>query len=89
MTPFVVEAWHETLEGKVDGGGTRFPVDVRVDGVELLILMAKLLIEDVPDEHLMVEVLVSALLEFAVSAGMGKIIKHWSVGRACQSCWSR
>jgi hypothetical protein len=80
---FVADAQHETPEGKVNGRGTGFPVNVRVNSVELLILMAKLLVEDVLDEGLVVKVLVNVLLELAVGAGMGVVIEHWSVGRVC------
>jgi hypothetical protein len=79
---FVAGAGHETAEGKVDGGGTRFPVNERVDSVELLVAVFELLVKDVPDTWCLIVVLVEALLELAVGAGIGGITKHWSV-REC------
>jgi hypothetical protein len=46
---FVAVAGHEAAEGKVDGGGTGFSVDVQMDGVKLLVTVAKLLVENMPD----------------------------------------
>jgi hypothetical protein len=79
---FVAEALHETPEGKVDGGGTGFTVNVHVDGVELLVI-AELLIKGIPDERLVVKVLVDALLELAV--GAESITVHWSVGECVRA----
>jgi hypothetical protein len=83
--PFIAGAGHETAEGKVDRGGTRFPVNERVDGVELLVAVSKLLVKDVPDMRRLIAVLVEALLELAVGAGMGGITKHWSVGECVRA----
>jgi hypothetical protein len=82
---FVAGAGHESAEGKVDGGGIGFSIDVQVDGVELLVAVSELLVEDVPDKRRLVVVFVKALLELAVSAGMGKITKHWSVGECVRA----
>jgi hypothetical protein len=54
--------WHEAPEGEVDGGRARFAVDVRVDGVDLPDIIV-FLVERVPDECLVLVVLVNALLE--------------------------
>jgi hypothetical protein len=80
---FIAEAGHEAAEGKVDGGGTGFPVDVRVDGVKLLMLEP--LVEDISDKRCKLVVLVEALLELAVGVGMGTITKHWSVGKCVRA----
>jgi hypothetical protein len=74
---FVAETGHKVAEGEVDGGGIGFPVNVRVDGVELLMLEP--LVEDIPDKRCKLVVFVEALLELAVGAGMGTITEHWSV----------
>jgi hypothetical protein len=78
--PFIAGAGHETAEGKVDGGSTGFPVDERVNGVKLLVAVSKLLVEDVPDMWRLIVVLVEALLELAVGAGMGGICCAMSRG---------
>jgi hypothetical protein len=80
---FIAEAGHEAVEGKVDGGGTGFPVDERMDGVELLVLEA--FVEDVPDKRRELVVLVKALLELAVGTGVGGISEHWSVGKCVRA----
>jgi hypothetical protein len=74
---FIPEARHEAPEGKVNRGSAGFTVDVRVDSVELPDIAA-FLVERVPDERLVLVVLVDALLEFAGWAG--GITVHWSVG---------
>jgi hypothetical protein len=80
---FIAEAGHEATEGKVDGGGTGFPVDERVDGVELLIFES--LVEDMPDKWRKLVIFVKALLEPAVGAGMSTITKHWSAGKCVRA----
>jgi hypothetical protein len=81
---FIAEARHETLEGEVDGGGTGFTVEVHVDSVKLLVI-AELLVEGVPDERLVVKVLVDALLELAVGAGSITVHWSWSVGECVRA----
>jgi hypothetical protein len=46
---FIVVAGHEAVEDKVDGGGTGFPFDVHVDGVEFFVTVAKLFVEAMPN----------------------------------------
>jgi hypothetical protein len=74
------EERHKAPELKVDGGSVEFAGNVTVHGVELLVVAANFFIEDVPDEQLVHVVLINALLELAVGAGMRSITKHWSVG---------
>jgi hypothetical protein len=83
--PFVAGTKHKTAEGKVDGGGTRFSVDVCVDGVKLLVAVFKLLVKNVPDTWHLVVILVEALLELAISVGMGSITEHWSVKKCVRA----
>jgi hypothetical protein len=82
---FIAEAGHEAAEGKVDRRGIGFPFNVRVDSVELLVTGTKFLVKDVPDERRKLVVLVEALLELAVGAGVGSISKHWSVGKCVRA----
>jgi hypothetical protein len=82
---FVAGAGHKAAEDKVDRGGTGFPVDVQVDSVKLLIAVAKLLVENALDTRRLIVVLVKALLELAVSASMGSITKHWSIGKCVRA----
>jgi hypothetical protein len=82
---FVAVAEHEAAEGEVDGGGTGFPLDVRVDGVDLLVKVTKLLIEAAPDVDGCIVVLVDTLLELAVSLGVVEITKHWSAGECVRA----
>jgi hypothetical protein len=82
---FVAVAGHEAAEDKVDGRGTGFPLNVRVDGVELLVAVAKLLVEAVPDVDGCIVVLVNTLLELTVGLSMGEITKHWSVGKCVRA----
>jgi hypothetical protein len=79
---FVPCAWHEAPEGEVDGGLAGFPVDVRVDGVDLSVVVV-FLVERTPDERLVLVVLVDVLLELGV--GGGGIIAHWSVGECVRA----
>jgi hypothetical protein len=74
---FIPEVRHEAPEGEVDGGSAGFTVDVRMDGVELP-GVATFFIEEVPNERLVLVVLVDVFLKFAGWAG--SITVHWSVG---------
>jgi hypothetical protein len=80
---FIMEAGHEAAESEVDGGGTGFPVDKRVDGVKFLVLES--LVENIPDKRRKLVVFIEALLELAVGAGMGSITVHWSVGECVRA----
>jgi hypothetical protein len=82
---FVSVAGHGAAEDKVDGGGTRFPLDVRVDGIKLLVAVAKLFVEAMPDVDRCIVVFVDTLLELAVGLSMGEITKHWSVGKCVRA----
>jgi hypothetical protein len=82
---FVAVVGHEATEGKVDRGGTGFPLDVCVNGVKLLVTVAELLVEAVPDVYCCIAVLVNTLLELAVGLGVGKVSVHWGVGVKAQS----
>jgi hypothetical protein len=82
---FVAVAGHEAAKGKVDGGGTGFPFNVRVDGDKLLVAVAKLLVKAVPDVDCCIVVFVDMLLELAVGLGVGEISKHWSVGKGVRA----
>jgi hypothetical protein len=73
-----VEKWHKVPELKVDGGSIRFAGNVAVHGVMPLVVVAKVFIEDIPDERLVHIVLVDALLELAVGVGMRSISEHWN-----------
>jgi hypothetical protein len=82
---FIVVAEHEAAEGKVDGGGTGFPLDVCVDGVNFLVAVTKLLVKAAPDVDGCIVVLVNTLLELAVGLGVVKVTKHWSVGKCVRA----
>jgi hypothetical protein len=69
---FVAIAGHEAAEGKVDEGGTGFSFNVRVDGVEFLVAVAKLFVEAVPDVDCCIIIFVDTLLELAVGLSMGE-----------------
>jgi hypothetical protein len=79
---FVPGTRHEAMEGEVNRGGARFAVDVRVDGVDLPDIVV-FLVKRVPNERLVLVVLVDALLEFADWAG--GITVHWSVGKCVRA----
>jgi hypothetical protein len=78
---FVPGTRHEASEDEVNGGGARFAIDVCVDGVDFPDI-AVFLVERVPDERLVLVVLVDALLDFAVGGG---ITVHWSVGKCVRA----
>jgi hypothetical protein len=59
---FIPGLWHEASEDEVNGGRAAFAVDVRVDGVDLSVVVV-FLVEGSPDERLILVVLVDALLE--------------------------
>jgi hypothetical protein len=80
--PFISDTRHEASEDEVDGGGAGFAVDVRVDGVKLPDIAA-FLVERVPDERLVLVILVDTLLELAGWAG--GITVHWSVGNCVRA----
>jgi hypothetical protein len=79
---FIPGSWHEASEDKVDGRRAAFAVNVRVDGVDLSVVVV-FLVERSPDERLILVVLVDALLELGV--GGGGIIAHWSVGKCVRA----
>jgi hypothetical protein len=79
---FVPGTRHEASKDEVDGGSAGFAIDVRVDGVNFPDI-AVFLVERVPDERLVLVVLVDALLKFAGRAG--SITVHWSVGKCVRA----
>jgi hypothetical protein len=73
---FEVEKQHKALELEVDSRSVEFTGNVCVHGVKLLVVAAKLFIEDMPDKQLVHVVFVNVLLKLAVGTGVSGIIKH-------------
>jgi hypothetical protein len=79
---FIPGSRHEASEDEVDGRRAAFAVDIRVDGVDLAVVVV-FLVERTPDERLVLVVLVDALTELGI--GESGIIAHWSVGKCVRA----
>jgi hypothetical protein len=69
----------------VDGRGTGLSLNVRVDGVELLVVVPVLLVKATPDVERCIVVLADTILEFAVGLHVVEITVHWSDGKCVRA----
>jgi hypothetical protein len=78
---FVPGARHEALEDEVDRGFAGLAIDVRMDCVDLSVVVV-CLVERFPDEQLVLVILEDALAEFTVD---GDLVGHWSAGKCVRA----